>query len=218
MTTIYQVDAHNPEPGPIREAVDAIRRGELVIFPTETVYGLAADVFNEYALRRVFEAKGRQSGLALPVHIHSVAQLAKVAESIPDIAQTLAGAFWPGPLTLVVPGCAAISDLVTGGANTIALRIPDHPVALALLSGLGSPITGTSANISGRPPAANAADALRGLEDAVAVVLDAGETHLAVSSTVLDVTCDPPRVLRSGAVSARQIRELVGKVVDDCAK
>ena len=214
--TIYQVDAHNPEPGPVRAAADAIRRGELVVFPTETVYGLAADVLNESAVQRVFEAKGRRMGLALPVHIHCTARLWDVALLIPDVAQTLARKFWPGPLTLILLKNPAVPDLVTGGANTVAVRVPDHPVALALMRELDAPITGTSANISGKPPAANVTDALQGLDDAVAVVLDAGETRLAVSSTVLDVTCDPPRVLRRGAVSARQIREVVGKV-DDCA-
>ncbi|OFX14031.1 MAG: threonylcarbamoyl-AMP synthase, partial [Armatimonadetes bacterium RBG_16_58_9] len=197
---VYRVDAHNPEPDFIRAAADAIRRGELVIYPTETVYGLGADALNEAAVRRAFEAKGRQTGLAMPVLVGSANDVVKVASSMPRAAQVLAGNFWPGPLTLVLPKRAVVSDLVSGGAATIGVRVPDHAVALALLNELGTPITGTSANMSGNAPAANASDAMQGLEDAVEVVLDAGETPCGVPSTVLDVTCDPPRVLRRGAI------------------
>ena len=209
---VLKVDARSPDPEAIRTAADAIRRGELVVFPTETVYGLAADALNESAVKRVLEVKGRCGTLPLPVQVASVDDLPKVASSVSETVRLLAARFWPGPLTLVLPKSSAISSLVSAGAETVGVRIPDHAVALALLRELGSPIVATSANITGEPPALRAESAIEKLGEAVSVVLDAGESVLKVSSTVLDASVSPPRILRPGAISAEEIRQSVGEV------
>jgi len=202
----------NPDPEAVREAAAAIRRGELVVFPTETVYGLAADALNEAAVQRVFEAKSRRDTHALPVQVAAMEQLSRLAREVPEAAEKLVRRFCPGPITLVLPKSDALPDIVTGGAPTVGVRIPDHAVALALLGELGSPIVATSANISGRSAPRSAGCAIRGFANMVAVVLDAGETTIGVASTVVDVSVTPARILRLGAVSAREIREVLGEV------
>ena len=211
---VIKVSANNPQPEAIRLAADAIRRGELVVFPTETVYGLAADALNDFAVRRVFEVKGRYHSLPLPVQVASVADLPKVASEIPEAAAKLAEAFWPGPLTLVLPKNESVSALIGAGSNTVGVRIPDHPVALALLREVGTPIVATSANVSGEEPAVQAACAVRRLGNAVAIVLDAGECKLGKASTVVDVSVYPPRIVRHGAISVAEILKVVEQVED----
>jgi len=204
---VLKVDPIHPDPDSIRQAADAIRNGELVIFPTETVYGLAADALDESAVGRVFEAKGRMESQPLPVQVACVEQLARVAANVPEAAVKLARAFWPGPLTLVLEKAESSSDLVTGATGKVGVRVPDHPVALALLRELGTPIVASSANRSGEPPARNGEDAIRQLGGSVAVVLDSGESAIGVASTVVDVTVDPPVILRRGAITDRQIEK-----------
>jgi len=204
---VLKVDSRRPDPDSIRQAADAIRAGELVIFPTETVYGLAADAVNEAAIRRVFEAKGRMEGHPLPVQVGGIEQLAGVVARAPVSAAILARKFWPGPLTLVMEKAASLSELVTAGTGKVGVRVPDHPVALALLRELGTPIVASSANLTGEPPAGNAEDAIRQLGGSVAVVLDSGESEIGVVSTVVDVTVDPPVILRRGAIGDEAIFE-----------
>ncbi len=211
--TVFRVDPRNPDPKAVRAAADAIRAGELVVFPTETVYGLAADALDAAAVARVFEAKGRDEMRPLPVQIAGVGQLSQVASEVPEAAEKLARRFCPGPITLVVPRSKAIPDIVTGGAPTVGVRIPDHPVALALLEELGLPIIATSANVSGRSAPRSAGCAIRGFGYMVAVVLDAGESPIGVASTVVDVSVTPPRILREGAISPEAIREVLGEVL-----
>lgn len=214
---VHKIDPQCPDPGVIREAADAIRRGELVVFPTETVYGLAADALDEAAVQRVYDAKGRAETHALPVQIASVDQLSRVTSFVPEAAIALAGKFWPGPLTLVMPKSDSIPDAVTGGGPKIGVRIPDHPIALALLEELGSPIVATSANMHGRPPATGVGCAMRGFGNMLSVVLDGGKCAIGVPSTVIDVSVVPPKVLRHGAISADEIRKVVGEV-DECTE
>lgn len=204
---VLKVDSRRPDPDSIRQAADAIRAGELVIFPTETVYGLAADALSEAAVRRVFEAKGRMEGHPLPVQVGGIEQLAGVVARAPVSAAILARKFWPGPLTLVMEKAASLSELVTAGTGKVGVRVPDHPVALALLRELGTPIVASSANLTGEPPAGNAEDAIRQLGGSVAVVLDSGESEIGVVSTVVDVTVDPPVILRRGAIGDEAIFE-----------
>lgn len=210
----FRMDADRPDPGAIEAAADAIRRGELVVFPTETVYGLAADALNENAVRRVFEAKGRGERHPLPVQVAGSANLSQVAAEVPVGAAALAERFWPGPLTIVLPKGSEVSDAVSGGAATIGVRVPDHPVALALLRKLGLPIVATSANLTGQPPPTTADGAVRQLGESVSVVLDAGECRIGVASTVVDLSVSPPRILRAGAVSAEEIRDILGELHD----
>lgn len=211
MITI-KVDAENPDIKSIRIAADAIKRGELVIIPTETVYGLVADATNEAAVKRIFEAKGRNGKEALPVQVGSIDDLSMAASYIPSEAVLLANRYWPGPLTIILPKNRNISDLVTGSKETVGIRIPDHAVALALLRELGTPIVATSANISGQPPAKNAEQAVADLGPWVSVVLDSGESNLGVASTVIDMSLIPPRILRRGTIGTQEIKEIIGEV------
>jgi len=207
---VLKVSADLPDPESIRRAADAIRRGELVVFPTETVYGLAADALNEAAVKLVFEAKGREGTHALPVQIAGVEQLGRVASEMPEVATALAERFWPGPLTIVLPKNDAIPDIVTGGANTIGVRVPDHAVALALLRELRTPIVATSANVSGRSAPRSAGCAIRGFGNLVSIALDAGECRIGVPSTVVDLTVKPPSIVRQGAIGREEIEAVIG--------
>lgn len=209
-----KVDPNNPDMKAIRTAAEAIRRGELVIFPTETVYGLAADALNADAVRRVYEAKGRTDKQPLPVQVASLADVGKAAEFLPEHARPLAEKYWPGPLTLVLTKSAALPSVVTSGKETVGVRVPDHPVALALVKEVGSPIVATSANASGEPPATNAMDAVRGVGARASVVLDGGESRFGVASTVVDVSVSPARIVRQGSISAADIRKVLGEVAE----
>ena len=207
-----KVDPDNPDMKAIRAAADAIRRGKLVIFPTETVYGLAADAMNVDAVRKVFNAKGRADKQPLPVQIGSLGAMLGVVESVPDDAKALAQIFWPGPLTLVFRKGPALPDIVTAGGKTVGVRMSDHPVALALVKEVGSPIVATSANMSGGAAPRNAEQAIRDVGESVSVVLDSGQCRLGVSSTVVDVSITPARILRRGTIGVDEIRKVLGEV------
>ncbi|MDH7601127.1 MAG: L-threonylcarbamoyladenylate synthase [Armatimonadota bacterium] len=207
---ILRVNPEKPDKESINVAADAIRRGDLVIFPTETVYGLAADALCETAVQKVFDAKGREERNPLPVQIPDVSELSEVARQIPEAAFALAARFWPGPLTLVLFKNKRISRLVTGGTDKIGVRIPNHPVALTLLRNVARPIVATSANLSGQPPAVTAEQAAEPLKQHVAIVLDAGRCQISVPSTVLDITVQPARILRLGAISREAIESVIG--------
>jgi L-threonylcarbamoyladenylate synthase len=209
---IYKLDPPIPDPDAIRAAADAIRQGFLVIFPTETVYGLAADALNESAVAKIIEAKGRRDGHPLPVQIAGMDGLCMVASSVPEAARLLAERFWPGPLTLVVPKSEGISDLVSGGAKSVGVRVPDHPVALALLRELGTPIVATSANLTGDQAPTTAEAAMSDLGDLVSVVLDSGPCRIGTASTVVDTTGKISRILRLGSITRDEIVAVVGEV------
>lgn len=207
-----KVDPDDPDMKAIRAAADAIRDGQLVIFPTETVYGLAADAMNEDAVKRVFSAKGRVERQPLPVQVGNLDAVSLVAEFVPTNVKPLAELYWPGPLTLVLTKNASVPNIVSAGRGTIGVRVPDHPVALALAKAVGSPIVATSANLSGGAPATNAEDAVNAVGLSVSVVLDGGRSRLGQSSTVVDVTVTPARVLRRGSISVDDIRKVLGEV------
>ena len=209
-TRIILLDPTAPDPQSIAEAAGLIRAGELVAFPTETVYGLGADGLNPAALRRIYMVKGRPPDNPLILHIASRDQLCSVAAAIPDAAAVLMEAFWPGPLTLVLPRAASVPDVATGGLDTVAVRMPAHPVALALIDAAHTPLAGPSANRSGRPSPTTAQHVFDDLQGHIPLILDAGPTVIGVESTVLDVTCTPPVVLRPGGVSREVIEALIG--------
>lgn len=191
----------------VQRASEVLAQGGLVIFPTETVYGLAADALSEQAVRRVWEVKGRPSDKPLPVQVADTGGLRLLWRDVPQELLPLINAFLPGPLTLVYWRSALVPDIVTAGTETVGVRIPDHPVALALLRAFGRPIVAPSANLSGEAPPSCVADISSQLLEKVDLVIDAGHTGSGVPSTVLDVTARPARVLRAGALSAYQLRQ-----------
>ncbi|MBI4233661.1 MAG: threonylcarbamoyl-AMP synthase [Chloroflexi bacterium] len=197
----------------IQEGVAILRRGGLVAFPTDTLYGLGADGLNEAAVERVFEAKGRPYGMPLPLLLADPADLGRVASPVPDLALTLARRFWPGPLTLVLPKAPAVPTVVAGRGWTVGVRLPNHPVPRELARRLGNPITGTSANLSGQPPAATAAEVRRQLGDVIDLIVEGGPAGGGQESTVVDLTGPRPRIVREGAISREALAEACGPAV-----
>lgn len=209
MGQIIQVTADSPDSlqHAVRQASDVLRRGGLVIFPTETVYGLAADALSEEAVRRVWEVKGRPSDKPLPVQVADVNALRLLWREVPEDLMPLINAFMPGALTLVYWRSALVPDIVTAGADTVGVRIPNHSVALALLRAFRRPVVAPSANLSGEEPPSRVEDISLQLLEKVDLVMDAGDTGGGIPSTVLDVTVRPARILRAGALSAHELRK-----------
>ncbi|OES44886.1 L-threonylcarbamoyladenylate synthase [Domibacillus iocasae] len=200
----------------IKEAAGLIRKGEVVAFPTETVYGLGGQVKLDSAAEKIFQAKGRPSDNPLIVHIADRAEVDELAHSIPPYAYLLMNAFWPGPLTVVVPKKEGVlSERVTAGLPTVAIRMPNHPVALALIKESGVPVAAPSANRSGKPSPTAAKHVLDDLNGRIAGIVDAGETGVGLESTVVDCTGDYPIVLRPGGVTQADIESVAGKTDTD---
>lgn len=188
--------------GNLLRAVEILKAGGLVAIPTETVYGLAADASQDMAIATVLARKGRTSDQALPLLLPASAQLEDFAQNIPELAYRLQAAFWPGPLTLVLPKAPWISPLITSHKTSVALRMPAHPLTQELLTFFPKGLIGTSANLSGQPAANSAAEVPAGLAD---FILDGGSSLLGQASTIVDLTQDPPKILRAGALSANKI-------------
>lgn len=203
-----------PEAGKIEEAAARLNAGELVAFPTETVYGLGADASNPAAVARIFAAKGRPTSHPLIVHFSNFGAACAFASEVPQAAARLAEAFWPGPLTLVLPKSGLVPQAVTGGQETVALRVPAHPVARALLAAFGRGIAAPSANRYGRISPTRAADVREELGNRVALVLDGGACEVGLESTI--VACLDGRVvlLRPGSISRSQVADVIGRVDD----
>lgn len=190
--------------GQVEQAINVLKRGGIVAFPTDTVYGLGASALDDDAVARVYEAKRRPRHLALPLLLSHISQIESVAQFVPEIAWRLAERFFPGALTLVLYKAPEVSSVVTGGGNKVALRVPNHPVPIALIQGLGTPITGTSANITEGPSLLTAEEVRRQMGDRVDFIID-GDCPGGMDSTVLDVTGVMPRILREGAISRDEI-------------
>lgn len=199
-------------PENIAQAAAILQDGGLAAFPTETVYGLGANALDAAAVARIFAAKGRPAEDPLIVHLSGLEQLGRVARAVPPVAQTLAETFWPGPLTLVLPKQPAVPSLVTSGLDTVAARVPDHPVAQALLAAAGVPIAAPSANRFGHTSPTTAQHVWHDLHGRIELILDGGPTHIGVESTVLDLSTAPPRILRPGGVTAEMLAAVVGPV------
>lgn len=195
-----------PDADGLAQAAALLRAGELVAFPTETVYGVGADALNITAVRGIFAAKGRPLTDPLIVHLADVAQIETVASSMPPLAQKLAEAFWPGPLTLVLPRQPHIPTEVTAGRETVAVRVPAHPLAHALLKACGLPVAAPSANRFSRPSPTTAQHVLEDLDGHIAAVLDGGTVTIGLESTIVDVTQTPPIVLRPGGLTLEALR------------
>lgn len=204
---------YDPDSPAIREAAALIRAGQTVAFPTETVYGLGADARQPEAVEAIFAAKGRPSDNPLIVHISSLEQLDELAERVDDLSMKLARTFWPGPLTLVLPVKeGAVSSRVTAGLDTVAVRMPDHPVALSLIAAAGCPIAAPSANRSGRPSPTLAAHVREDLDGRIAGILDGGPTGVGIESTVVQADAASGRLhlLRPGGITREQLEKVAG--------
>ncbi len=200
------------DPATLDRAAAVLRAGGLVVLPTETVYGLAANALDPDAVRRIFAAKGRPADNPLIVHVADAAAAQALTSAWPPAATALAQAFWPGPLTLVLPRAPHVPDVTTGGLDTVAVRVPDHPVALVILRAARVPLAAPSANISGRPSPTRCQDAKDDLGDRVDVYVDAGATRVGVESTVVEVTSDRVTLLRPGGLAREALEAVVGPV------
>jgi L-threonylcarbamoyladenylate synthase len=209
---LERLDPVNPDPRLIERAAALLRAGRLVAFPTETVYGLGANALSADAVRRIYDAKGRPEYNPLIVHVAWAEDIAVVAETVSEEALRLAEAFWPGPLTLVLPKRPEIPDAVTAGLPSVAVRVPSHPVAHALLDAAGIPVAAPSANRSTQVSPTSGAHVLKSLGDAVDLILDAGPTPVGIESTVIDMTGTTPVLLRPGTISIRELEAIVGPI------
>jgi L-threonylcarbamoyladenylate synthase len=209
---VLQVDPASPSPEASVRAARILQAGGLVAFPTETVYGIGANALDPSAVARIFVAKGRPAGNPIIVHVAAIDDAKKLVADWPGLARTLAEHFWPGPLTLVLPKQSQVPDNVTAGGPTVALRMPAHPVALALLRACGLPVAAPSANRATELSPTCPEHVLRGLADRIDLLLDAGPTPGGLESTVLDLTTTPPRLLRPGLVTIAQLEAVIGTI------
>jgi len=212
VTRVLTISEKNPEPSIISVASQAILEGKLVAFPTETVYGLGANALNPEAVSRIFSAKGRPAEDPLIVHLASPADLPRVTMEVPPMALLLAQEFWPGPLTLILRRHPGVPPSVSAGLDTVAVRVPAHPVALALIQASGVPIAAPSANLFGHSSPTTARHVWDDLSGRIDLILDGGPTPVGVESTVLDLTSSIPTILRPGGVTLEALKEIIGEV------
>ncbi|TET17495.1 MAG: threonylcarbamoyl-AMP synthase [Dehalococcoidia bacterium] len=197
----------------VEEGISILKQGGIVAFPTDTVYGLGACASNQQAVERVYRVKGRPQNIALPLLLARTSQISEVAEPVPQIAWLLAKKFLPGALTLVLHKSNSVPDIITAGGITVAIRIPAHPIPVALAEGLGAPIVGTSANLSGKPSAATANEVYSQFGDKIDLVIDGGRCPGGRESTIVDVTKETPVVLREGAIARKELKQVCGSIV-----
>ena len=201
----------------IEKAAEIIRRGGLLGIPTETVYGLGANALNADACRRIYEAKGRPQDNPLIIHVPDASWLSRYCEKVPESAYRLAEAFWPGPLTMILPKREIVPYRTTGGLETVGVRCPNHPVTLAVIAAADVPIAAPSGNTSGRPSPTSAEDMLEDMDGKIDGIFDGGPCGVGVESTIIDLTCQPPRLLRAGGLPLEELERVLGTVlVDKC--
>jgi L-threonylcarbamoyladenylate synthase len=196
-------------PQQVHLAAAYLKKGQVIAFPTETVYGLGAALFNPEAAAEIFALKGRPADNPLIAHISDLSQIAHIGRDIPPLFYVLAEAFCPGPFTMVLKKHPAVPSIVSGGMDTIAVRMPQHPVAHALITAVGQPLVAPSANLSGRPSATTCAHVLEDFQDKIAAVIDGGRTEFGIESTVLSLLHEPPMLLRPGSVTRAQIEHVL---------
>jgi L-threonylcarbamoyladenylate synthase len=211
-TEILIVDPAVPDAAAIARAAGCLRAGGLVAFPTETVYGLGAHALDRAAVARIFTAKGRPATDPLIVHVGRFDQVVSLVSRVPALARALATRFWPGALTIVLPRSPLVPDTVTAGLDTVAIRVPSHPVARALLETANLPVAAPSANLFSRPSPTRASHVRDDLDGRIDIIVDGGATTVGVESTVLDLTGSVPTVLRPGAVTLDELRDVLGRV------
>lgn len=201
----------------IREAAGIIKKGGLLGIPTETVYGLGANGLDDRAVKAIFEAKGRPQDNPLILHIPSVDWLKRYCEDIPATACELAERFWPGPLTMILRRRPIVPDMVTAGLDTVGMRCPDHVVCRAIIAESDVPVAAPSGNTSGRPSPTTARHMLEDMDGKIDAIVDGGPCSVGVESTIIDLTLNPPRLLRPGGITLEQLREVLGEVAVDGA-
>jgi L-threonylcarbamoyladenylate synthase len=211
-TRILKVDQVNPDPGVVDQAAGIIRNGGTVVFPTETVYGLGANALSEPASEKIFLAKGRPPDNPLIVHISSLSQLDQLCTEIPVKARRAMEFIWPGPVTMILKRTNMVSGAVTAGLPTVAVRMPANPLALALIEKSGVPIAAPSANLATRPSIVDSSDAISEFSGLVDMILDAGRTYFGIESTIVNMTVEPPVMLRPGVLSPEDLEPFLGKV------
>lgn len=216
-TKIMKLDYEKIDPQVMKEAGDIIRAGGLVAFPTETVYGLGGDALNPESSKKIYAAKGRPSDNPLIVHIENRADLYKIAAQVPEKAEKMMDAFWPGPLTMIFKKSDRVPLETTGGLETVAVRMPSDRIAAAFIEAAGGFIAAPSANLSGRPSTTTAAHVAEDLSGRIELILDGGQAVIGLESTILDMTADPPVILRPGAITRTMMEAVIGSVEIDKA-
>ena len=209
---LYTIEDVNTDDDKIKEASNIILNGGLVIFPTETVYGLGADAFNPVASEKIYSAKGRPSDNPLILHISDFDMLNRIVKKIPENAKRLITKFWPGPLTVILEKKDIVSDKITGGLNSVAVRMPSNPIALSFIRNANTPIAAPSANLSGRPSITRWEDAVEEMGERVDAILLSEPSEIGLESTIIDLTQDTPMILRVGKISKTEIEKEIGKI------
>lgn len=216
METIVSKITNTIEDNPaLLEAGNIIRNGGLVAFPTETVYGLGGDALNPDSSRKIYAAKGRPSDNPLIIHICKLEDVDKIVSDFPDTAKKLADQFWPGPLTMVLPKSDAVPGETTGGLDTVAVRMPVDPIALAFIEAAGGYVAAPSANISGKPSPTSAKYVIEDMQGRIEMILDGGDVEIGLESTIVDLTGEVPMLLRPGFITYEMLREVLGEVAVD---
>ncbi len=209
---ILKINASDPDPLLVRKAATILQRGGVIGYPTETVYGLGCNAYDQAAVERIYELKGRPRNRALILIAADSMQVRELTESIPDAAEKLIDAFWPGPVTIIFKSSQWLKAKCPTAADTVAVRIPNSPLCLELIKQCGFPMVSTSANLSGRPPATTAEQVAEIFGDRLDLIIDGGPSPESVPSTVIDAVHEPPKVVRQGAVSALEIRSILDLV------
>ncbi|SKC56476.1 L-threonylcarbamoyladenylate synthase [Maledivibacter halophilus] len=216
-TSIIYIDKENIDIDRLEKSAKILKNGGTVAFPTETVYGLGANALDEDAVKKIFQAKGRPSDNPLIVHIARYEDIHRLIKELPEKAEKLINAFWPGPLTLIFKKSSLVPKSVTGGLDTVAVRMPSHPIAKALIELSSVPIAAPSANISGKPSTTKETHVLKDLKGRVDAIICGGDVDVGVESTVVDITVDTPMILRPGGVTKEELEKVIGEVEVDPA-
>lgn len=214
-TRIIKIDENHIDKRLMEEAVEIIKNGGLVAFPTETVYGLGANGLDEEAVEKIFLAKGRPQDNPLILHVHSTEQVKELVVEIPEIARICMEKFWPGPITFLLKRSQIVPAIITAGLDTVAIRMPENKIALELIRQANTPIAAPSANISGRPSPTSANHVIEDLMGKVHMIIDGGETGVGLESTVLDLSGDLPMILRPGGVTREQLAQIIPNIAMD---
>jgi L-threonylcarbamoyladenylate synthase len=214
-TKIIKIDKDNIDESLINEAAILIREGKIVAFPTETVYGLGANGLDTNAVEGLFKAKGRPQDNPLILHVSNLEQLRSLVTQIPEIALECMKRFWPGPLTMIFNKSEIVPYMITGGLETVAIRMPNNPIALKLIEESSLPIAGPSANLSGKPSPTNASHVIEDLDGKIDMIIDGGETGVGLESTVLDLSIGTPTILRPGGITYEDLKEIIPNVEQD---